>query len=221
MLLTCNQDRFLLSGFAVGSPASSQRRQQVRVLWDLNLPELHDHIDRKHRNAWWTWACGLAKNKSFFVDASVRAALEAARTSQGSAGYQRQAPWRLQFSPGGISHENKSMNQNKASWNQSPLSDLTPGSSEEVIFLMAVETMTSAICDSLRPSQVAEAYRKTQGKIVPQFLRSLNGAEVYGWRNGGLAIYWNNGLGHNITFNLRLSLSVPDPCVPGRKFIFL
>lgn len=102
-----------------------------------------------------------------------------------------------------------------------PLNGPLLGFSTRMAAQEAVSLLTSNLCDNMRQSQVAEAHKLAQGRIVPQFFHSWNGSEVYAWRNGGFAIYWKNGQGHDITFTLRLPLSNFDPSPAVRKFIFL
>ncbi|KXG49928.1 uncharacterized protein PGRI_058960 [Penicillium griseofulvum] len=215
-------DRFLFIGFALGPPLSLQRRQQVRTLWDSNIPELHEHIPRSDRNSWWAWACGLHEGTSFFADASVGTATKLIKAAQGPDVFlQPQISRKRQDRSHKSSHLSVSVRQKKTSevlmpWNGPLLEMSTRTTSKE-----AVTLLTATLCDNMRPSQVAEGHKMAQGRIVPQFLRSWNGSEVYAWRNGGFAIYWKNSQGHDITFTLRLPLSNFNPSPAVRKFVFL
>ncbi|CAI7670924.1 unnamed protein product [Penicillium viridicatum] len=214
-------DRFLFIGFALGLPLSLQRRQQVRTLWDSNIPELYEHIPRENRNAWWAWACSLDEGTSFFADASVSTATKLTKAAQGpDVFHQPRISKKLKDSSQRYSHLSTSIRQKKAPEVLVPLNGHLLEFPTRMTPQEAVSLLTSSLCDNMRQSQVAEAHKLAQGRIVPQFFRSWNGSEVYAWRNGGFAIYWKNGQGHNITFTLRLPLSNFDPSPAVRKFIF-
>ncbi|CAG8000975.1 unnamed protein product [Penicillium olsonii] len=214
-------DRFLFIGFALGLPMSAQRRQQVRNLWDLNISELHNHIRREHKSLWWTWACGIAEGTSFFANATVSSVMDNTRDAKGRDTSRQPSKSRDQHAPqeefacGRTFILQTESSKPEVSWIRpflAPLNERTPGE--------AVRLLTSAICECLRPLQMADAHRKSKGRISPQFLERWHGAEVYAWRNGSFAIYWNRGERRNVTFTLRPPLSDRNNSIGVRKFIF-
>ncbi|CAO3635737.1 unnamed protein product [Mucor hiemalis] len=50
-------------GQAKGSPYSDARREQADILWKTNLPNLHLHIGRDHKDKWYEWIMGIKENK--------------------------------------------------------------------------------------------------------------------------------------------------------------
>lgn len=50
-------------GQANGQPYSDARREQADILWKTNLPNLHLHVGRNHKDEWYEWIMGIKENK--------------------------------------------------------------------------------------------------------------------------------------------------------------
>ncbi|KAI9367077.1 hypothetical protein BJX61DRAFT_547844 [Aspergillus egyptiacus] len=206
-------DYFIFSGFAADRAMSGRRRQQDYRLWELNIPELHLHIDREDPRNWFLWVNSLEEGKSLFVEAIASTVWAAASARMPGSAVERTSSCTL-IEAVGLSEEYRELLSGTMSKQWISYDDI-------------VEAITTELSTQVPLWRCLHASRISQELAQSGILRfkalyrtRLNGAEVVVWQNCSVPIYWLSPSGRKYKFIMRAPRSSLTVASGQRKYIF-